>query len=262
MSYLRNKALRQRKIFHLALTICAVVLAVVFRAPLGTAFSKVAHGVAWPFLELKQSISEVFSVVQITFQTKETLVAQNEALLQELEEAKLANLERDILFADNVALRAALERPQTEGERLVATILSKPNKSPYDTLVIDIGTDTGITPGATVFARGSVPIGMIDEVYRRNARVRLFSTPKESTQVTLKNGIQIDIVGTGGGSFKATLPRDITIVEGDILTLPLLTPQIVAVVKKIVSDSRDPFQTILATSPVNIQELKFVEVEK
>lgn len=260
MSYLRNKALRQKKLLHYALAACVLVLLVVFRAPLGSAFSRAAHGIAWPFLQAKQAISGAASSFGVHFRSKQALVAENEILARELADAKLANLERDILFADNIALREALGRPLAAPSRLVAAILSKPNTSPYDTLVIDVGADSGIIAGAGVFARGSVPIGTIDEIYGRSARVRLFSTPKETIKVALKSGIYIDIIGTGGGSFEATLPRDISIAEGDTLTLPSLAPKIVAVVKKIVSDPRDPFQKILAKSPVNVQELKFVEV--
>src|SRR6185369_1293599 len=120
----------------------------------------------------------------------------------------------------------------------------------------------GIATGNTVYAHGTVPIGTIDAVYGKTSLVKLFSTSKESLKVVIKGGIYIDVTGIGGGNFEATLPRDIKIAEGDTLTLPNLSPLVLATVGSIISDPRDPFQKILAVSPVNISDLKFVEVQK
>ena len=57
------------------------------------------------------------------------------------------------------------------------------------------------------------------------------------------------------------MPRDFTLQKGDQVTLPGLTPYSVGIVETILSDARDPFQKALLTSPVNIQQIKFVEVE-
>ena len=187
---------------------------------------------------------------------------ENKSLKQSLKDAELANLERDVLFGDNVALREALGRKPETKDIFVGVILSKPNASPYDTLIIDIGSEDSIVLGDLVFAHGDVPLGTIDAVYGNTARVKLFSTPKETIKVIIKGNIYIDVVGKGGGNFEAILPRDIQIAEGDVLTLPNMSPQIIAVVSMIVSDPRDPSQKILAKSPINIQELKFVVVEK
>ena len=66
-----------------------------------------------------------------------------------------------------------------------------------------------------------------------------------------------------------------TIVEGEIeclisniinekteAVLPGTTPYTVAIFEKVISDPRDSFVKALFVSPVNIQELKFVEVKK
>jgi hypothetical protein len=58
------------------------------------------------------------------------------------------------------------------------------------------------------------------------------------------------------------MPRDFVLAKGDELALPGLTPYIVATVQTIISDPRDAFEKALLATPVNIQELKFVEVEK
>ena len=58
------------------------------------------------------------------------------------------------------------------------------------------------------------------------------------------------------------MPKDFTIQKGDQVVMPGLNSYVLAIVQTIISDPRDPFIKALLTSPVNIQELKFVEVEK
>ena len=58
------------------------------------------------------------------------------------------------------------------------------------------------------------------------------------------------------------IPRDLTLAEGDQAVLPGINPYVVGIVQTIISDPRDPFIKALLTSPVNMQELKFVEVEE
>ena len=58
------------------------------------------------------------------------------------------------------------------------------------------------------------------------------------------------------------LPRDFILQKGEQVIMPGLYPYILAVVETIISDPRNPVTKVLLSSPVNIQELKFVEVEK
>ena len=57
------------------------------------------------------------------------------------------------------------------------------------------------------------------------------------------------------------LPRDFVLAEGDPVVLPGTPPATVAVMVSMLSDPRDPWKKALLKSPVNIQDLKFVEVE-
>ena len=68
------------------------------------------------------------------------------------------------------------------------------------------------------------------------------------------------MIERGGGNFEMILPRDFILERGSVVTLPGIFPYVVAIVDTIISDPRDSFAKILLTSPINIQELKFVEV--
>jgi cell shape-determining protein MreC len=118
-----------------------------------------------------------------------------------------------------------------------------------------------VTTGATVFALGNVPIGRVDLVYENSSRIILFSNPGEKTSVDI-NDTTFELVGRGGGNFEMNLPRDIDLQKGAQAVLPRVTPHVVATVETIISDPRDAFKKALLVSPVNIKELRFVEIEK
>jgi hypothetical protein len=92
--------------------------------------------------------------------------------------------------------------------------------------------------------------------------VVLFSNAGEKNQALISGGnIFMEIVGRGGGNFEMIVPKDFTLQKGDQVVMPGVNPYVLAIVETVISDPRDPFTKALLTSPVNIQELKFVEVE-
>jgi len=145
---------------------------------------------------------------------------------------------------------------------VISTILSKPNHSLYDTLIIDTGAKNSISEGKRVFAFGNIPIGRIAEVYSDSSKVILFSNPGEKTEVVVGKDIFMQVIGRGGGNFEMNLVKDIVLEKGMEVVLPGIHPYVLGIVETIISDPRDFFQKALLISPVNIQELKFVEVEK
>ncbi|MFH1608962.1 MAG: rod shape-determining protein MreC, partial [Patescibacteria group bacterium] len=140
--------------------------------------------------------------------------------------------------------------------------------------IIDIGINQGIYVGQRVFAYGNIPIGKIAEVEANSSKVVLYSSPGEKTEAIISLGHSltgeagsamssfVELVGRGGGNFEITLPRDYILPEGTEIVLPGAYPYLLGTVKTIISDPRDPFQKALIVSPVNVQELKFVQVER
>ena len=161
-------------------------------------------------------------------------------------------------------MKEILDRKNNNNTDLIlAGILAKPNRSIYDTLLIDAGTNDGILKEKKVFALGNVPIGYIAETYPSSSKVVLYSNPGEKTDVVISGkDIYMQAVGRGGGNFEMILPRDFIITEGEEVDLPGVNPYILGTVQTILSDPRDSFQKALLVSPVNVQQLKFVEVEK
>ena len=146
---------------------------------------------------------------------------------------------------------------------ILYSILSKPDQSPYDTLIIDAGETEDIKTGSLVFALGDIPIGRIQEVYEQSSKAVLFSSPKEKTEVVISGtDIFMQISGRGGGNFEMVVSRDLELLRGTAVLLRGIEPYLVANVVAISTDPRDALKRAILTSPVNIQELKFVQVEK
>ena len=158
---------------------------------------------------------------------------------------------------------------------ILAAVLAKPGVSPYDTFLLDLGAKDGAAIGNLVFAEGDIPIGRLASVTSDTAKAVLFSSTRERTPVVIHASLSVpadllqkgesdifwEIIGRGGGNFEMILPRDFTLVRGDPVALPGLRSYAVAVVETILSDPRDSFKKALLRSPVNLQDLKFVEVE-
>ncbi len=91
----------------------------------------------------------------------------------------------------------------------------------------------------------------------------MFTNPGEKTNAVISStNTYVDLIGRGGGNFEIILPRDFTLSEGENVLLPDLNNYLIAKVVSTISDARDSYQKALLISPVNIQELKFVQVRK
>jgi cell shape-determining protein MreC len=269
MSYLLDKKIKRNKVFKYILFVIVLFVLIYFRSGVFYGLSYISSVIFRPVLILGNNIGGTLSNTNSYFYFKNSLLLENEDLKSKLneEEARMANY--NSILDENLKMKEIFGRlPAQAGKNpkanmILASILSKPNRSPYDTLVIDIGINSGIVFGQRVFALGNIPIGRIAEVYVNSAKVILFSNPGEKTEVIISGrDTFMQIVGRGGGNFEMSLPRDFVLEKGTEVVLPGITPYVVGIVQTIISDPRDAFQKALLASPVNIQELKFVEVER
>ena len=272
MNYLLDKKLKRKKIIQLAALTLVLVGLIYFGSIIARGLSRMSHFIFRPVLILGGNISEKFSNVTIFFQSKKNLEAENENLRYQLNglSAKLSNY--NAVLDENFKIREILGR-KAEGDKMIlAVILGKPSRSPYDTLIIDAGIKEGIAKEDLVLASGSIPIGRVAEVYSSSAKVVLFSSWGEKTEVVISLGrsqmgeagqdIFMEVIGRGGGNFEMILPRDLVLENGTEMLLPGIDSLVLGIAETIISDPRDAFQKALLVSPVNVQELRFVEVKK
>ncbi len=164
------------------------------------------------------------------------------------------------LQKENADLKNILHRNASSSPMILAYIVKKPPFTAYDSYIVDIGNNN-VSIGNKVYALGNILLGEIVEVNGSFAKVKLYSTYGEKYSALIgKNNIQASVVGNGGGSFEAILPKDVKISLGDIVTVPDINTSVFGIVKDITIDSARSFSTILFSQPVNIYELKWVQI--
>lgn len=197
------------------------------------------------------------------FKFKQTLIDDKLVLEQKLFLAGNLLAVNNTLQTENDNLKDLLGRKNIKLNTILAAILVKPPQIPYDSLIIDIGTDNNILVGDKVIANANVYIGEVAEVYPSSAKVTLYSSPGQKLSVLLgTNSVTAEAVGVGGGNFNIQLPKEVEVKEGDVIVIPSITANVFGIVEKINSTETDSFQTVLFKSPVNISELNLVEVVK
>ena len=275
MSYLQDRRAKKKKFLKIAGGFTLLALLFYFRAGLFAGLSSAAGEILRPVLILGRGTGSRLGGLDVYFSSKSALERENEKLRSQLvrDEARMADYQ--ILARENENLKEILLRQPEDKKFILAAVLAKPGVSPYDTFLLDLGAKDGAAIGNLVFAEGDIPIGRLASVTSDTAKAVLFSSTRERTPVVIHASLSVpadllqkgesdifwEIIGRGGGNFEMILPRDFTLVRGDPVALPGLRSYAVAVVETILSDQRDSFQKALLRSPVNLQDLKFVEVE-
>lgn len=224
-------------------------------------FSNSTISIASPLFTARNSFSNWYESRSYILKNKEDLLDENLKLREELMESNLKLLSLDILKGENSELKGLLGRKTEERKSIVASVLLRPPQVPYDVIVIDIGEGSGVKEGMLVGAYGDILLGFVEEVFTNKSRVRLYSRAGEEVGVFInKTNIFTVARGNGGGNFEITLPRVDEVEVGGLITTSGAEPFILGIVEFIKADMADSFQKVLFRTPLNIQELKWVEV--
>ena len=262
MQSLRDKNKRRDSRTKILASISVLVLLLVSAPFIFPSLGNGLRTLMRPLWGIEENIHFNVSNFFANFISKRALESENAGLKSQLAQIQSELIDRDTLLHENQSLKDILGR-KISNTLVLGTILVKPYRSAYDTLVIDIGTDMGIVASDVVYAYGTIPIGVVSSVGKNTSTVTLFSTSGEKTTGRIDGqNIDVDLIGRGGGNFELQVPRDVTLEPNTNILIPGLTPQVVAVVAKSITDPRDPTQTFLLTSPVNVNELEWVEVAK
>jgi cell shape-determining protein MreC len=194
------------------------------------------------------------------FNTRQALVRENAILRERL---SVLEKEKTALSLEQIQIDTLLDlvgRKQ-ESRLVAAAVLSHPPQTPYDVLIIDAGSTQSVIEGSKVISLEGSVLGVVSKSFPEKARVKLYSTNGEQTNVVLeRDGLSVILNGSGGGNFKLVLPRDVKVEKGDRILSPEIRPRLVAVIEEVNVKPTDSFKEILAKSPVNIFNLRFVFV--
>jgi cell shape-determining protein MreC len=221
-----------------------------------------AYTISLPVWLMKDSLKNSFSGVIGFFESKKALVDRNNTLLSDIESLKLKQVDYETIIKENEDLKTTLGR-KGESSRVTGAILSKPPESPYDTLVIDIGSNEGILPGSKVYISDTVLIGLVTSVTSHTSLVELFSTGGKKHEANLsRTGATYTLIGQGGANYKLEVPKDSDILWGDMFVYLGGKSSVIGSVYYIDTNSQSSFKTIYLRIPGNVFSSKWVFVEK
>ncbi|HEU0085472.1 MAG TPA: rod shape-determining protein MreC [Candidatus Paceibacterota bacterium] len=260
MSYLLDKKNKRKKITRLLIGVILFLILIYFREPVFGGLSALTGTAFAPVINFGQNIGERIGSIGTLFSSKQALTLENENLHREASEIRAGMENYNALLEENLMLKEIMRRTGSEATMVLSTILAKPGQSIYGTLLIDAGEKQGVNVGDLVLALGDIPLGRIAEVNSSTSKVVLFTNPGERTEAEI-GGVYFPLIGRGGGNFELETPRDYTLEKGQHAILPGISPRVVARLEGVITDPRRAFQVALLVSPVNIQQIKFVQVE-
>ncbi len=194
---------------------------------------------------------------------KKILVERQQQLQEENQKLQAQLLGVQLIEDENKSLRTILDYPKLATTEITAYVVSKPTQSVYNRVIIDRGERDGVIVGDKIIAGENGYIATIDQVSDTTSSGTLVSSNFfKGDAVITRLGITVPVTGKGSGNFELHVPRDLDVRDGDVMTLPGAPNFVFGIIKTIQFDERDPYQTVLARTPVNVQELKFVRVIK
>ena len=199
--------------------------------------------------------------LSLAVHSKQSLIKKVTALQSQIDAQQASLTALSTLEKENESLKAELGRG-AEVKGTLARVIVPPNHSIYDTIVLDIGIEEGVTIGQNVYAFGSIALGTVSEVLSHTSTVLLYSASgRETAATTTGSDLTVTLIGRGGGEYEVRMPRDISFQEGGVISQQSLSVHPLATIQKIITDPRDPFQRLLAKVPVNLQTMKWVVVK-
>ncbi|MEQ1561567.1 MAG: rod shape-determining protein MreC [Nitrospira sp.] len=221
-----------------------------------------SHYFARSLWYVSDTVTKPFKSIGYFFTTKNALVERDLFLEDQLSDLKLKLADYDLVTSENQDLRNQLGRNSVD-TRILSRVLSKPPRSPYDTLVIDVGSSQGVTLGNKVYLSGNVIVGLVTSVTPRTSLVRLFSAGDQKQESVLsRTGASFELQGKGGANFTVEVPKDTDVVVGDVLTYPGISTGVIGSVYSIDTNSQSSFKTVYLRIPINVFSAKWVYIEK
>lgn len=180
--------------------------------------------------------------------------------IQNLEEEN-ERLRVDVLRTQYLARERELGATALESNRARFSVLEN-NASTDDRLIADAGVVDGIRETAYVYYAGFL-IGSVSQADDVSSEITLLSQPEQETSAILfPAGENVLLEGRGNGNFFIALPRGIEVAIGDQVFAYDQGRSIIALVRDVQFDPRDPFQSVYLSYPENTSKFNNIEIEK
>jgi cell shape-determining protein MreC len=259
MLYSTNK---KNKSVYFWVIVCIVCLLIFFRITKNSTKPFFLF-ISKPFISVGVYIRDALSGISSTGVSREDLLHEIQSLKSENE---LLSLENSTLMQD----RALVEEFKNSFglfpevlNLMHAHVISKPNQSLYDTILIAKGEADGVAVNQGVFVNKFMLIGLIDSVTQKTATVVLFSNPGRRTSARLeRTGYDVTLIGRGGGNMIVEVPKEIETALGDKIVFPEYSNKVIGVIRDIISDDRDADKKLYITLPTNVLTLDHVFIQQ
>lgn len=246
----------------------AVILIIIFYTAGGILFGWLRPSLIFLFKPLWSSgqyLAEFADRWRQQFQSNQTLITKNVALTEKVRQLEAQLVSYRSLTEENRHLKEILGREDAAIPPLIASILAPAVDFPYGIILLDLGRKNATRPltvGDQVRVEGKIIIGRVVNVDDNSSQVRLLSANDQITPVVVGvENLAAEAHGLGGGNFSISLPRGLSIAEGELVRMTNSGEElIVGTVTETISRPSDPFQKIIFKSPININELKEVEI--
>lgn len=240
--------------------VCVVLAAALYFFPTGV--RQMFYTLARPVWIAGDAVGGSGTGIGNFFRFKKNLIQQNQMLLEQITALELKETDYDNLVRENAELKSLLGRPES-AHRTLARVLSKPPRSPYDSIVIDVGSDDGVVRGSKVYLAGNVIIGQITDVTPRTSLVSMFSSGSAKEDAVLeRTGATFQLSGSGSANFVLEVPKDTDILWGDTFVYPALSQGVMASIYYVESNPQSSFKKVYARIPGSVFQAQWVFVEK
>jgi len=251
-----------KRITYTSISIAFIIGLYFSRSQISPFLSSITQQAATPILKSGTGIENAISDNLPMLSTKTALVSENRELKNKLAEVNAKLLTYELILKENKNLKILMGRNEEE-IGLLSTVLARPNQTPYDTMIIDVGRNKGVEVGDEVLVFNQIAIGTIKEVYEHTAKVVMFSAPGEKINVFIGlDDIPAEATGRGAGNFEISLPKQVEVFEGDIVTAPRLNIKAFGTIDHIELSPGGSFQKILIKLPININDIRWVKIVK
>lgn len=253
----KRKKTYTKWIVFLVLFVCILLLGF-FSKPLRSFFVRVTH----PVVQTATVMNDITTSVKTLPLSKNKLTQEVATLKQENE--RLVGLLVDLQKEKSETIMWSSFFPAKSVTDFVrAPIISKPNQSPYDTFLLDVGQENGVLTGAYVAVNEISVLGTINTVDAHTSTGILFSSPNVKTNARLeRSNYDVVLIGRGGGNMIVEVPREIDTALGDRVLYPTHHNAVIGVIRDITFDDRNANKKLFITLPTNILTLDHVYVER
>ncbi|OJI09124.1 MAG: hypothetical protein COV08_02110 [Candidatus Vogelbacteria bacterium CG10_big_fil_rev_8_21_14_0_10_49_38] len=198
------------------------------------------------------------------FRDRNHLAADNRRLSADRERLLAQLALKNQISAENNYLRELFGRFETDQRPIAGEVIFLPNFVPDQILTVDLGLNNLVRPikvgDWAVAAGGSVIIGRVVSVDAWSSKIKLLSAEKNLPVMIGDNRLAGIAVGAGAGNFTIVLPRDASVKVGDSVVASTFDSLLLGVVRHLEREGDEPNQTLLVKVPLNLWQLKWLEI--